>query len=165
MRGLLSLTFYLTTSEAANKTACDLIRKKIDQIFKNPKKAQKLNPTTLYARWPLCDSGYYETFNRENVDIVDLKATPFFKFTAAGPKTADGVNHELDPVICATGFDAVDAATPDWPRTYLGCAMADFPNLFMVNGPRTVFANIPPSIEWHVEFITDIIAHAEARRN
>jgi hypothetical protein len=43
--------------------------------------------------------------------------------------------------------------------------MADFPNLFMVNGPRTVFANIPPSIEWHVEFITDIIAHAEARRN
>ncbi|KNG81812.1 hypothetical protein ANOM_010750 [Aspergillus nomiae NRRL 13137] len=172
----------LTTSEAANITACDFIRRKIDQIVKDPKKARKLKPTELYARRPLCDSGYYETFNRANVDIVDVKATPFVKFTPTGIQTADGVNHELDAVICATGFDAVDGSysrlgirgrggktlQAHWetePRTFMGCAMADFPNLFMVNGPRTVFANIPPSIESHVEFITDLVAHAEAQRN
>jgi cation diffusion facilitator CzcD-associated flavoprotein CzcO len=170
----------LVTNEDTNKTACDFIRKRIDRIVKDPKKAEKLKSTELYARRPLCNSGYYEAFNRENVEIL-LKETPFLEFTPTAIKTVDGVNHELDVVICATGFDDVDGSyyrlgirgrggkklEAHWekePRTYLSSVMADFPNLFNVNGPKTAFANIPPTLESHVEFITDIIAHAAAQR-
>ncbi|KIX97749.1 uncharacterized protein Z520_06527 [Fonsecaea multimorphosa CBS 102226] len=171
----------LAVNEAANRTACDFIRNKIDSIVKDPEKARKLKPTELFARRPLCDTGYYETFNRDNVDIVDLKATPLEEFTATGLKTSDGVNHELDIVICATGFDAVDGSykrlrirgrdgkslNDHWgtePCSYLGCSIPGFPNFFMVNGPKSVFSNIPPAVEAHVEFISNLIAHAEERR-
>lgn len=171
----------LTVDEAANMTACEFIRRKIDKIVTDPEKARKLKPMELFARRPLCDTGYYETFNRHNVDIVDLKANPIVEFTPTGVKTLDGINHQLDVVICATGFDAVDGSynrlrirgrnsktlKDHWetePCSYLGCSVPGFPNFFMVNGPKSVFSNIPPAIEAHVDFITGLIARAEELR-
>jgi cyclohexanone monooxygenase len=116
----------LTTDEESNEAACEFIRKKIRQTVKDPKKAEKLCPTDFYARRPLCDAGYaadlclvlydpyayfhsyYEQFNRPNVDIVDLKETKITEFTEKGIRTSDGTDHELDVIIFATGFDAVD---------------------------------------------------------
>ena len=98
----------ITYDEAANEEACKFIRKKIAEIVKDPEKARKLTPKDFYARRPLCDSGYYQQFNRENVDIVDLKETPIVEFVEKGIKTKDGAVHELDVIIFATGFDAVD---------------------------------------------------------
>ena len=98
----------ITYDEAANEEACKFIRKKIAEIVKDPEKARKLTPKDFYARRPLCDSGYYQQFNKDNVDIVDLKETPIVEFVENGIKTKDGAVHELDVIIFATGFDAVD---------------------------------------------------------
>ena len=168
----------ITFNEEANKTAADFIRNKIGQIVKDPVTAEKLKPTEFFARRPLCDAGYYERFNQDNVDLVDLKQTPFLEFTQDGIRTADGVEHKLDVVLCATGFDAVDGSyakvnirgrggktlRDHWkadPATYLGCHVACFPNLFQILGPKTVFANIPATIEEQVKYITELIARAE----
>jgi cyclohexanone monooxygenase len=98
----------IATDEAANETAAAFIRGKIAEVVKDPETARKLTPTDLYAKRPLCDSGYYATFNRDNVSLVDVKANPIAQVTPKGIKTADGVEHELDVLIFATGFDAVD---------------------------------------------------------
>lgn len=171
----------ITVNEEANKTACDFIRRKITQTVKDPEKARKLTPTDLYARRPLCDTGYYEQFNRDNVDLVDLQATPIESFLSNGIKLTDGTVHELDVVICATGFDAVDgnynrlrirgrngqSLKDHWeeePKSYLGTSVPEFPNLFMITGPKSVFSNIPPAVEAHIEFISGLIAKAEGHR-
>ncbi|CZR69687.1 related to flavoprotein involved in K+ transport [Phialocephala subalpina] len=169
----------ITVNEEANIAASDFIKKKICQTVKDPEKARKLCPTEWYARRPLCDSGYYEQFNRENVDIVDIKANPITELTAAGIKTADGKLYQLDVIICATGFDAVDGnytriaiqgrngetLKDHWskvgPTSYLGFSVPNFPNLFLITGPNGPFSNLPPAIECHVEIITDLIARAE----
>ena len=81
---------------------------KIAEIVKDPETARKLTPTDLYARRPLCDSGYYETFNRPNVTLVSIEENPIANVTEKGIVTEDGTLHELDVLVCATGFDAVD---------------------------------------------------------
>ncbi|MGQ0502030.1 MAG: flavin-containing monooxygenase [Panacagrimonas sp.] len=161
---------------AANEAAASFIRKKIGQIVKDPETARKLTPKDLYAKRPLCDSGYYATFNRDNVTLVDVKANPIAELTPKGAKTADGVEHELDVLVFATGFDAVDGAytrmdirgrnnlliKDKWkngPKSYLGVASPEFPNFFMVLGPNGPFTNLPPSIEVQVEWISDLIKH------
>ena len=73
-----------------------------------PGDGPQADPTDLYAKRPLCDSGYYATFNRDNVELVSVKETPIVEITPKGISTADGVEHELDVLIFATGFDAVD---------------------------------------------------------
>ena len=104
----------ISTDPEANEYACDFIRRKIDQIVKDPEKAKKLKPYDVYARRPLCDGNasngqkYFEQFNRPNVDIVDLKETPIEEIEAKGVGTSDGTLHELDVIIFATGFDAVE---------------------------------------------------------
>jgi cyclohexanone monooxygenase len=125
----------------------------------------------------LCvDSGYYATFNRPNVHLVDVSEHPIDRITPRGI-VANGVEHELDCIVFATGFDAMtgallaidikggDGATlrERWaagPRTYLGLNVAGFPNLFTITGPGSpsVLTNMIPSIEHHVEFIADAIA-------
>ena len=100
----------ITIDEEANKAAAEFIKKKIRQTVKDPEKARKLCPREFYARRPLCDTGYYEQFNRDNVDVVDIKTNPITEFTPNGIKTADGKVYELDVVVCATGFDAVDGS-------------------------------------------------------
>ncbi|KAF3035528.1 hypothetical protein E8E12_001126, partial [Didymella heteroderae] len=171
----------ISVDEAANKAATDFIKRKILTTVEDPEKARKLIPTQLYARRPICDAGYYEQFNRDNVDVVSLQETPILKFTSKGIVTSDGTEHELDVVVFATGFDAVDgnytriaikgrnsATLKDrWQQrgstSYLGVSVPNFPNLFMILGPNGPFCNLPPAIETQVEFISDIIDEAERR--
>ncbi|KAK5716293.1 hypothetical protein LTR17_016482 [Elasticomyces elasticus] len=172
----------VSTDEAANEQAAEFIKAKIRAKVKDPAKARKLMPTQLYARRPLCDAGYYEQFNRPNVEVVSLHETPIEQLTPKGIQTSDGVEHELDMIIFATGFDAVDgnytriAITgrngvslkehwePTGPTSYLGLTITGFPNMFMILGPNGPFCNIPPAIETHVEMITDVIEAAEKTR-
>lgn len=164
----------IATDPEANAAACEFIKKKIRQIVQDPEKAEKLCPTQPYAKRPLCDAGYYQVYNQDNVEIVDVKENPIERFSEKGIVTADGVEHELDMVIFATGFDAVDGNYmrlqikgrggesikdhwEDGPTSYLGMTVPKFPNMFMILGPNGPFTNLPPSIETQVEFITDTI--------
>ena len=167
----------IAVDAAANEAAASFIRRKIAQTVKDPETARKLTPTDLYARRPLCDSGYYEIFNRDNVALVDCKATPIEAIVPNGIRTADGVVHELDMIIFATGFDAVDGnykvmdlrgrggqtMAEHWQEGatgYMGTMTAGFPNMFMVLGPHGPFSNLPPAIEMQVEMIADLVAKA-----
>ena len=166
----------IATDPAANEEAAAFIRGKIAEIVKDPETRRKLTPTDLYARRPLCDSGFYETFNRPNVTLVNVKENPITALTPDGVLTADGALHELDVLICATGFDAVDGNYTrldirgredrtlrehwgDGPTSYLGMATHGFPNMFTILGPNGPFTNLPPSIETQVDWIGDAIAH------
>jgi cation diffusion facilitator CzcD-associated flavoprotein CzcO len=169
----------IATDPDANEEAAKFIRRKIAETVKDPETRRKLTPTDLYARRPLCDSGFYETFNRENVSLVNVKENPISHVTERGIVTADGVLHELDVLICATGFDAVDGnyvrvdirgrdgetLKEHWsegPTSYLGMATSGFPNMFMILGPNGPFTNLPPSIEAQVEWIGKTIADVSA---
>lgn len=171
----------------ANEGACEFIRKKIGEIVKDPEKARKLKPDDVYARRPLCDGNakngqkYFEQFNRENVDIVHLGENPIEQIEAKGIRTSDGVLHEHDVIVFATGFDAVEgnytriaihgrgglSLKDSWeetgPTAYLGFAVPQFPNLFMISGPKGPFTNIPPAIESQIEFISEAIGVAGRR--
>ncbi|EOD46388.1 putative cyclohexanone monooxygenase protein [Neofusicoccum parvum UCRNP2] len=166
----------IATSPAANDEACAFIRRKISQIVTDPIKAAKLTPREPLARRPICDAGYFAQFNRPHVDVVDLLATPIDAITPAGVRTADGRVHELDILVFATGFDAVDgnytrialrdrhgvALADRWaagPSSYLGVFAGDCPNLFMVNGPQAPFCNNPPAFEAAVALITAALKH------
>lgn len=175
----------ITIDREANEAACDFIRRKIDSIVKDPEKARKLKPDDVYARRPLCDGNasngqkYFDQFNRDTVDIVDLKETEITKIEPKGIRTSDGKLHEHDLIIFATGFDAVEGnytriaikgrngiTLKDYwddlgPTSYLGVAIPDFPNFFMITGPKGPFSNIPPAIEAQVEFVTEAIEMAE----
>src|SRR5690606_35702344 len=126
------------------------------------------------------DTGYYATFNRPNVTLVDLRETPIEEIVPEGVRTTD-TTYQLDALVFATGFDAMTGALlkPDivgrdgtllrdkWaagPRTYLGLATAGFPNLFMITGPQSpsVMTNMMVSIEQHVDWIADCLAHVQA---
>ncbi|OJD21428.1 hypothetical protein ACJ73_07230 [Blastomyces percursus] len=143
----------IVTNPAANEAACT--RKKIREIVRDPEKARILIPTDRYARRPLCDSGYYEQFNRDNGHIVYVgvsNGSPISHFTEKGLVTQDGTEYELDVMIFATGFDAVDGSytrlqirgvggkmlQEHWaerdPTSYLGISATDCPNLFIVAG-------------------------------
>lgn len=170
----------LTLDPAANEEACEFIRSKIREIVKDPEKARKLCPTEYYARRPLCDAGYYEVFNNPKVEVVALQEDPIERITETGVKTSK-TEYDLDVLIFATGFDAVDgnytrlairgrggeSLKEHWseagPETYLGVCVNNFPNLMMITGPNGPFTNIPPTIETHVEFIADTIALAEKK--
>ncbi|RTL22606.1 MAG: NAD(P)/FAD-dependent oxidoreductase [Burkholderiales bacterium] len=168
----------IATNAEANEAAAAFIRKKIKEIVKDPETARKLTPSGLYAKRPLCNEGYYETFNRDNVSLVSIKETPIERITPRGVLTADGVEHELDVLVFATGFDAVDGNYrsmdlrgrggrhineywADGPTSYLGLSTHGFPNMFMILGPNGPFTNLPPSIEAQVEWIGEAIGHAE----
>ena len=168
----------IATSREANDAAADFIKRKIGQIVKNPEVARKLTPTDIYAKRPLCGNDYYDVFNRQNVTLVDVKEDPIAALRPKGIRLASGVEHELDVIVLATGFDAVDGnytkidmrgrggvtMSQKWkegPQGYLGMMEADFPNLFMILGPNGPFTNLPPSIETQVEWISDTIAKLE----
>jgi cyclohexanone monooxygenase len=168
----------IATNAQANESAAAFIRSKIKEIVKDPETARKLTPSGLYAKRPLCNEGYYETFNRDNVSLVSIKENPIVEITTAGVRTADGVVHALDVLVFATGFDAVDGnyrsmdlrgrggqhINEHWtegPTSYLGLSVHGFPNMFMILGPNGPFTNLPPSIEAQVEWISGAIGHAE----
>jgi cation diffusion facilitator CzcD-associated flavoprotein CzcO len=169
----------LLISEKANQTAADFVRAKIAEIVMDPETARKLMPTTYpigTKRIPI-DSGYYEAYNRDNVALVDLRETPIVEVTEKGIRTTEG-ERELDILIHATGFDAFTGSLlalniagrngvkladkwQDGPRSYLGVAVAGFPNLFTITGPGSpsVLSNMPVSIEQHVEWIGRLVNH------
>ncbi|TCK22004.1 flavin-containing monooxygenase [Pseudonocardia endophytica] len=169
----------LLTNEQANDTAADFVRSKIDEIVRDPDVAEKLKPSgypIATKRLPL-DTDYYDTFNRPNVSLVDLRRSPIEEITPEGIRTADGL-HELDVIIFATGFDALtgplsalnitgrggrslDDAWAEGPRTYLGLAVPGFPNLLTITGPGSpsVLSNMPVSTEQHAEWIGDCLIH------
>jgi cyclohexanone monooxygenase len=163
---------------AANEVAAEFVRAKIRSIVVDPDVAELLSPRTVIGCKRLCvDTGYYATFNRSNVHLVDVSEHPIDRITPRGLVTND-VEYELDCIVFATGFDAMtgallamdikgrDGATlhDRWaagPRTYLGLNVAGFPNLFTITGPGSpsVLTNMIASIEHHVEFIADAIAY------
>ncbi|MEU9819751.1 flavin-containing monooxygenase [Pseudonocardia alni] len=168
----------IATDPEANAAAAAFIRRKISEIVVDPETARKLTPTDLYAKRPICNEGYYETFNRDDVELVSIRENPIAEVVPAGVRTADGVVHELDVLVLATGFDAVDGNYramdlrgrggrhiddhwTDGPSSYLGVSKAGFPNMFMILGPNGPFTNLPPSIEAQVEWIGELIGHAE----
>ena len=173
----------LLTDKAANDTASNFLRAQIGKVVKDPKTAAILaNIDHPFAtKRPPIDTGYFETFNRDNVSLVDLRATPIERITKTGILTKDGVEHPLDIIVFATGFDAMTGpllrmgitgrdgltlqqAWREGPKTYLGLQVAGFPNLFTVTGPGSpsVLTNMPVAIEQHVEWITACIAHLRA---
>ncbi|KAK7448625.1 hypothetical protein Landi51_06301 [Colletotrichum acutatum] len=167
----------IVTDEEANEAACDFIRGKIDEIVKDPRKAHILKPREAYARRPLCDFGYYQIFNRDNVDVMDLQANGIRRLVPQGIELADGTVHDIDVLIFATGFEAVDGSytrihvtgrngtlKDHWGNgatTFGAVACAGFPNMFLISGPQSPFANFPPVVELEVDFIMSIIQHAE----
>jgi len=163
----------------ANDLAADFVREKIRSVVKDPAIARKLTPTGYpigTKRLPL-DAGYFETFNRDNVTLVDLRESPIEEIVADGIRTRTQT-HTLDAIVFATGFDALTgpltrigirgrggvSLAEKWasgPRTYLGVATRDFPNMFMVTGPGSpsVLGNMPTSIEQHIDWICDCIVY------
>ncbi len=169
----------LLIDKAANDTAADFIRQKIREVVKDPATAAKLADIDhpFATKRPPIDTGYFETFNRDNVSLVDVRATPIECITGDGIQTRDGAEHRLDVIVFATGFDAMTGpllrmnirgrdglslrqAWQAGPRTYLGLQAAGFPNLFTITGPGSpsVLCNMPVAIEQHVEWITACIA-------
>lgn len=168
----------ITTDKAANETAAEFIRVKIRGIVKDPDVAETLTPRTFAfgTKRPCMDTGYYATFNKSHVQLVDLHQTPLAEITETGVRTS-AADYVFDAIVFATGFDAITGALTridirgrggagladewaDGPRSYLGIAMAGFPNLFTITGPSSpsVLSNMVVSIEQHVEWITDCIA-------
>ena len=166
----------------ANTVVADFVRGKIRDVVTDPETADLLTPSTVIGCKRLCvDTGYYATFNRDNVELIDINRSPIERFTPNG-LIADGVAHEFDAVVLATGFDAMtgtllkidirgrDGVTLQeaWahgPRTYLGLQVSGFPNLFTITGPGSpsVLTNMIVSIEHHVEWIAGAISEVDAR--
>jgi len=172
----------ITTDEAANKTAADFVRGKIRHIVKDPKVAELLCPTDhpIGAKRISLDTNYYDTYNRPNVSLVDIRSTPITAITPTGLRAGDQA-YDVDILIFATGFDAVTGpllrmdirgkggqtlndAWADGPESYLGLMVAGFPNLFTITGPGSpsILANVIFSIDQHVEWIGDCLAYMRA---
>jgi len=172
----------LLVNGQANDTAAAFVHEKIREKVKDPKTAAALTPSNIIGGKRLCvDIGYFETFNRPNVTLVDINHEPIETVVANGVKTGERV-YEVDDVVLATGFDAMTGAlsrieikgrggrllTDKWaegPRTYLGLGMAGFPNLFTVTGPGSpsVLSNMLPTIEQHVDWIADCLVYLRSR--
>ena len=168
----------LLFDEKANEAAAEFVRGKIREIVKDPETAELLSPRNVIGCKRLCvDTSYYATFNRPNVSLIDVSREPIEAITRLGIR-ARGEEYKLDAIVFATGFDAMTGAllkidirgvggrslAEKWqegPRSYLGLAMAGFPNLFTITGPGSpsVLTNMLPSIEQHVEWIADCLAY------
>ncbi|MEP7024570.1 MAG: hypothetical protein ABJB47_12380 [Actinomycetota bacterium] len=166
-------------SKQANDTAAEFIRAKIRGIVDDAETAELPSPRSfpVGTKRPCLDSGYYATLNSDHVHLVDLRKTPQAEITPNGVRTSDA-EYEFDALVFATGFDAMTGALTafdirgrdgvllreKWaagPRSYLGLAVAGFPNLFTITGPSSpsVLSNMMVSIEQHVDWITDCIGH------
>ncbi len=165
------------TDEKSNAVAAEFVRNKIRAIVKDPATAELLCPKDypLAGKRPPLGHFYYEAFNRENVSLVDVSGNPITEITAKGVRTGTD-EYEADVIVFATGFDAVTGSLTGmdirgkggatikekWasgPRTHLGIGVDGFPNMFMICGPQSPFANIPVVIDGIVEWIGRAIRH------
>jgi len=180
----LMMTFSdILADEAANEAVAEFVRNKIRAIVKDPETAETLCPKSfpLGTKRICLDTNYYQTFNKPNVHLVDLRKSPIEGVTPKGIKTTDR-EYEFDAIIYATGFDAMTGAIvgvdvrgrgglelrkkwADGPRTYLGLTVSGFPNLFMITGPGSpsVMCNMMSAIEQHVEWTGDCLTDARKR--
>jgi cation diffusion facilitator CzcD-associated flavoprotein CzcO len=162
----------------ANATISDFVARKIRQRVKNPKVAEKLIPKNHgfgTRRLPL-ETFYYEVYNQDNVELVDITETPIERITPEGIKTS-AREYQFDIIIYATGFDAITGSfdkidfrgaagaklKDKWkngPQTYLGIMVHEFPNMMMLMGPHTALGNIPRSIEYSVDWVTGLVRFA-----
>ncbi len=173
----------LITNREANETASEFVRRKIRDIVKDPKVAELLAPKgyPIGTKRICVDTEYFETFNRPNVTLVDVRTAPIEAITPRGVR-AGAAEYDCDALVFATGFDAMTGALTridirgrdelslaekwaDGPRTYLGLMTAGFPNLFMITGPGSpsVLSNMIVSIEQHVDWLSDCLAHLRSR--
>ena len=169
----------LATNAESNEAAAQFVREKIREIVKDPATAEALIPTgyPIGTKRICADSHYFETYNRDNVRLVNIKEHPIHRITPKGV-LAGGEEHEFDAIVFATGFDAMTGTllnmdikgrsgltlAEKWeagPRTYLGLMTAGFPNMFMITGPGSpsVLSNMMVSIEQHVDWVTDCLAN------
>ncbi len=166
----------LMTSRDANDTAAEFVRSKIRAIVHDARTAELLQPDFAFGTKRTClDTGYFETYNRENVRLIDVRSEPITGLVEDGVVTTRG-RFPVDDLVFATGFDAITGAilhidirgrgekslSDKWsagPRTYLGLMTAGFPNLFFITGPGSpsVLSNMVVSIEQHVEWISDCV--------
>lgn len=175
----------LMVNKQSNDQAAEFVRSKIRATVKDPATAELLCPREdlPFGTKRLCvDTDYYQTFNRDNVSLVDVRTDPLVEATPNGLRTQSGQEYPLDVIVFATGFDAMTGALKsidvrgvggqalrnkwvDGPRTYLGLAVAGFPNLFILAGPGSpsVLSNMVHSIELHVNWLTRCLEDARAR--
>ena len=179
---LYSFTDLLINKES-NETASEFVRRKIRATVKDPKTAELLCPNDhpIGTKRLILDTDYYETYNRDNVTLVDIRSKPIEEITPTGLRTADA-DYALDAIVFATGFDAMTGAMKEidihtdagisirekWehgPRTYLGIMMAGFPNLFMITGPQSpgVKSQMILACEQHVDWIADCMQYLRDR--
>jgi len=183
--GINALSYAFTdffTDERSNFTAQEFAREKIRQIVRDPVVADALCPRHHIGTKRTCvDIGYFQTYNNDHVELVDVRTSPIMTVTSRGLATTVS-EHALDVIVFAIGFDAITGALLEidicgrdglslatkWsagPRTYLGLCVAGFPNLFMITGPGSpsVLSNMVVSIEQHVDWITGCLEHLESR--
>ncbi|WP_435736247.1 NAD(P)/FAD-dependent oxidoreductase [Cellulosimicrobium sp. PMB13] len=169
----------LMTSPEASAYASEFIRGKIREVVADPRTAEALCPTTytFMGKRPPTGHGYYDAFNRENVELVDVLASPITEVTPRGV-VVDGVEHELDVLVLATGFDAMTGALTAidvvgregitlrerWERdgllTYLGIGVHGFPNFFMSVGPQTPLSNLPVPVQRGAQWLQRALSFA-----
>ncbi|MFJ6695367.1 flavin-containing monooxygenase [Streptomyces sp. NPDC091272] len=184
LSGLLRTYNDILVDPAANETVAEFVRAKIRSIVNDPGTAETLSPRGLPygTKRPCLDTGYYATYNKPHVSLVDLTRTPIVRLTPRGIETSER-EHAFDVIVFATGFDAMTGSQvaidivgkggttlrKKWahgPRNHLGLLSSGFPNLFTVIGPLSpsVLSNAVVAIEQHVEWITDCIAHLREHR-
>ncbi len=172
----------LMANQESNDALCDFVRAKIRSIVDDPETAELLCPKDqpMGAKRVPLEFGYFETFNRDNVTLVDVKSAPIERLTAGGLRTG-GAEYELDVIIFATGFDAITGAMlaidirreggpalgelwADGPKNYLGLMVAGLPNLFAINGPGSagIKANNVLGVEHGVEWAMNCLDHLVA---
>ncbi|MEM7406487.1 MAG: NAD(P)/FAD-dependent oxidoreductase [Pseudomonadota bacterium] len=163
----------------SNHAAAEFVRNEIRKTVTDPDTAELLAPKDypIGTKRICVDTRYFETFNRPNVRLVDIRERPVERLTETGLEAA-GESFEFDSIVYATGFDAMTGAlaavdirgrdgqqlTDKWaagPRTYLGLTAAGFPNLFMITGPGSpsVLSNMMVSIEQHVDWVSALLGH------
>jgi cation diffusion facilitator CzcD-associated flavoprotein CzcO len=169
----------MLTDREANALISDFVARKIRQRVKDPATAEKLIPKNHgfgTRRVPL-ETKYYEAYNQDNVTLVDISDTPIERITPSGLKSSDA-GYEFDIIVYATGFDAITGSfdridirgvdgqrlKERWkygPETYLGVMVNGFPNMMMLIGPHMALGNIPRSIEYNVDWVTNLLRYAQ----
>ena len=182
--GMLLAFSDILVDREANDTTAEFFHRKIHEAVEDPKVADLLSPTDhpVGTKRICVDTGYYQTYNRDNVKLIDISDDPIGAITPTGLRTSAGDEYEFDSIIYATGFDAMTGALlrvdilgregrtlgEAWeggPRTYLGLSVAGFPNLFTITGPGSpsVFSNMIMAIEQHVDWIAECMTHLRER--
>ncbi|MDG2474424.1 MAG: NAD(P)/FAD-dependent oxidoreductase [Paracoccaceae bacterium] len=167
------------TDLESNELMSAFIKQKILDLVKDSRKAEILTKFDhpFGTKRPALDTNYFETFNRDNVKLFDIREDPIKCLTRNGLET-NLEKFNFDMIIFATGFDALTGSlmkmeiigrdgirlSDEWkngPKTYLGLQVSGFPNFFIVTGPGSpsVLTNMPQSIDQNVTWITDCISH------